>query len=310
MRYQHLKTTRKLQKYLVPILPIFIAGLLIFGKVPMPAFLTNATHTLASPFWALRDSFSEKTDATRTSFKGKGTLVDENRALQQELSQLRREVFMTRTLLADNTRLHALLDRTTTSDSLVSASVIHGERFSPYDTFIIDLGAENGVRDGMLVLTPEGIAVGTISAIQEKTSTVTQFSAPNMIVDAILNATSSFHTVLRGYGSGTMRVSIPRDIEFAVDDTFVLPSFPTYPIGKIVSIEVAPEDAYKILYVRSPVNMYELRYVLLDTTTTWKQPELEEADTVTETDVEAEPETEQEVETDVESELETLPEDS
>lgn len=284
MRYQHLKTTRKFQKYLLPILPIFIAGFLIFGKVPMPAFLTNATHTLATPFWALRDMLGEKTDATKISLKGKGTLVDENRALQQELSQLRREVFLTRTLSTDNERLRALLDRTTTSDNLVSASVIHGERFSPYDTFIIDLGATNGVRPGMLVLTPEGIAVGTISSTQEKTATVTQFSAPDMIVDAMLNATSSFHTVLRGYGSGTMRVSIPRDIEFAVDDTFVLPSFPTYPLGKIVSIEVAPEDAYKILYVRSPVNMYELRFVLIDTTTTWKQPDLEEVEAVTETE--------------------------
>jgi cell shape-determining protein MreC len=289
MRYQHLKTTRKLQKYLVPILPIVIAGVLVFGKVPIPAFLTNATHALASPFWVLRDTLQKTSDATKTSFKGRETLVEENRVLLQELSQLRREVFLTRTLLADNNRLHGLLDRTISSESLVSASVIHGERFSPYDTFIVDLGADDGVRSGMLVVTPEGIAVGTISTTQEKTATVTQFSAPDMVVDAMLNATSSFHTVLRGYGSGTMRVSIPRDIEFAVDDIFVLPSFSTYPIGKIVSIEVAPEDAYKILYIRSPVNMYELRYVLIDTTTVWKQPEMED---VTEPQVEIEPEPE------------------
>jgi rod shape-determining protein MreC len=276
MRYQHLKTTRKYRKYLLPILPIFVAGILIVSKASIPASFTNITHALATPFWTIRDTFGEKTSASKVSLQGKESLLEEVLSLREEVARLRREVVLTQTLRSDNERLRKLLDRTTVSESLVSASVIHGERFSPYDTFIIDLGAQNGVREGMLVLSPEGIAIGSVTSAQNKTATVTQFSAPNMAVDAVHNATTSFHTTLRGYGSGTMSVSIPRDIEFTIDDMFVLPAFPTYPIGNVVSIEVAPEDAYKILYVRSPVNMYELRYVLLDTLTTWEQPDLED----------------------------------
>lgn len=273
MRYQHLKITKKIKKFLVPTLPFFFAMTLVLSKVSFPVFISNVVYTIAYPVWTIRDAFLSNVTVTSDFFSTKETVLKENRTLREELSMLRRKTFLTEVYKNENKRLQKLLDRTHKQEGLISASVIHGESFSPYDTFIIDIGAEAGVRNDMLILSPEGIAIGAITNTLQKTALVTQFSAPTMTVHAVISATSSFQTMLTGYGGGTLRVSIPRDVEIVLEDNVTLPSFETYLIGNIASIEVEPEDAYKTLYIRSPVNMYELRYVLVDTATVWKNTE-------------------------------------
>lgn len=271
MRYQHLKTTRKLRRYIVPVFPVAIALLLVLTKAEVPTFFTNISHTIARPFWSLRDALSATAVATQTSLKSHQALIEENTQLYRELSRLQREAYTAEALSFDNERLRTLLGRESDSEALLFASVIHGESFSPYDTFIIDIGAKQGVRDNMLVLSQEKIAIGSVTSTLENSAIVTRFSAPSMVADVILNATTSLHTNLRGYGGGSMRLSIPRDIALSVGDTLTLPNFATYPIGTVASVEETPEGAYKIVHVQSPVNIYEVRFVILDTAATWKK---------------------------------------
>jgi hypothetical protein len=35
-------------------------------------------------------------------------------------------------------------------------------------------------------------------------------------------------------------------------------------------VEVSPEDAYKTLYIKAPVNIYNLRFVMVDTSSVWE----------------------------------------
>jgi rod shape-determining protein MreC len=272
MRYQHLKTTRKLHKYLAPIIPVCIALLLLVTKAQVPSFLSSTTHAVAVPFWTLKNAITTSSGNVFNSFKSKKNLLLENKALYEETLRLQREAFVLKAYRNENIRLHSILARTNEQSNILTASIIHNDSFSPYDTFIIDLGSNDGIRNDMLVLTPEGIAVGTITNTLKNSSVVTQFSAPKISLDIFLNATTSFHTTLLGQGSGTMLMTVPRDILLSIDDMVLLPNFSTYPVGRVSFIEVAPEDAYKKVYVRSPVNTYELRHVLVNATAVWKIP--------------------------------------
>lgn len=263
MRYQHLKTTKKTLRYIIPVLPLIVASLLIVYRVEMPQSLRNVGLAGASPFWKMRDIFLRSGNSNE-------------KMLKEEINSLRRETVSVRALENDTRELRELLGRSQEEVPMISASVIHSNSYSPYDTFIIDRGAENGVREGMLIVTSEHIAVGYAKAVYNKMTIVSLFSAPDATFDAILVSTSSTHTILTGYGAGTLKTSIPRDIEVDTNTTVILPTFKTYVIGTVASIEVAPEDAYKNIYVHTPVNMYGLRFVLVDTGSIWNMTRTED----------------------------------
>lgn len=298
MRYQHLKTYKKLRAFLIPVVPVLIATILIFTKTEAPLFATNAVHVIAKPLWEARATAVQTAGSFFSFFSDTRTLVDQNKALKEEIIRLSRETFSTRSLAHENERLLTLLGRMETNPERHPASVLHGNTFSPYDTFFIDQGTKEGVRENMLVLTPENIAVGSVTTVLDHTAIVTRFSASGFSNDVLLGATSTVHANLQGIGSGTMVITVPRDIETTIGDIVTLPSFKTYTIGTVVSIEVAPEDAFKLLFITSPVNMYELRYVLIDTTSVWnihtekedQQPE-EEKESDNQEEEEEEPET-------------------
>ena len=276
MRYQHLKVVRKIRPYVLPVVCLLVAFTLAYTEASMPNSVRTLGHTVAAPFWFMRDAVLTTVSAQREGLKSVDELLEENRLLREEVTTLQRNTYTTRALQQDNEELYKLLGRTEESAGTVPAAVIHGARFSPYDTFIIDQGTTNGIREDMLVRTSEGIAIGVVTHALDMTSIVTRFSAPEIELDVVFAATTSTHAILSGYGGGTMRALVPRDVPLAVDDPVQLPSFETNIIGSIVSIEATPEDAFKTVYIQSPINMYELRFVVVDTTTVWKAPSPED----------------------------------
>jgi hypothetical protein len=65
---------------------------------------------------------------------------------------------------------------------------------------------------------------------------------------------------------------VPKDV-LLVNGTMVgLPSIHGSAIGEVVGIESTPEDAFQTVYVRSPINQYDLRYVHIDVMTAWEVP--------------------------------------
>ena len=276
MLYQHLKTVRRVGKYVLLIVPLLVVLFFLLQSTQVSNFFTNTSHTLGKPFWALKDTISSSFSESVGSFQSKEDLLSENMHLRDELSRLQRETFMLESLREDNTKLHELLGHNTDTTGYISASVIHDGMLSAHDVFIIDVGATHGIRDNMLAVTPEGIAIGYISKVLETTAVARRFSSPTTNIDVILQGTTTIHATLTGHGSGTMKLTVPRDVEIERNDTIVLPSFSTHPIGTIASIIVSPEDAYKTAYLRSPVNMHELRFIHIDTTHTWDSKNISE----------------------------------
>ncbi len=275
MLYQHLKTTKKVKKYFLPILPIIIVLFFVMWNIKIPTSLTNTVHTIASPVWKMRDSITKKINTISNLLKTKEGLIEENEKLHKDVTALYRETFTIKELEKENDRLLNLLGRINQHNELLPASVIHGVSFSPYDTFIIDLGSNNNIRKNMLVVTSEKIAVGKIEKVFEKTSIVKLFSSPELKTNIVINSTTTTNEVVLGYGGGTMKMSVPRDTDASINDIVTLQTFSAYVLGNIVSIEISPEDAYKTIFIQSPVNMYKIRYVLIDTSHIWKTPQVD-----------------------------------
>jgi len=193
-------------------------------------------------------------------------------ALTRELASLRRQAYLADVHARENERLRALLGRTEREQGLIPTSVIHTRTASPYGSIAIDAGADIGVREGMLVTTAEGIALGVVTNAHARVAVVTLFSAYGMQTDVVLAGTSTQHAILSGIGAETMLVELPRDVAVHVGDPMLLPAFSAYPVGFVVEVVVDPEDAFQTLYIAAPESAYMVRYALVDTMHSWHAP--------------------------------------
>ena len=269
MLYQHLKIVKRFAKYALLVVPLLVVLFFLFTASTVTTGISNFSHTLAQPIWHTKERITTGIDALIEGQRSRESLYRENEFLKTELAQLQREGFMADAAIADNVALQKMLGHSTEESGYVSAAVIHDMTLSAHDVFIIDSGVTQGIRNNMLILTPEGIAIGYVSEVLHSTAIVRGFSSPETAVDVVIAGTTTTHARLTGYGSGTMTLTVPRDILVQEHDYILLPTFSTHPIGTIASVLVTPEDAYKTAYVRSPINMHELRHVYVDTTHIW-----------------------------------------
>jgi rod shape-determining protein MreC len=264
MHYQRSKTRKQRVLQILTVGPLVLAVLLFLGTVNMPEGATGVARTLASPFWSLSDTLRGYVSGAWGVVDRRAALVAENEALREELWMLERENYVASSLVRDNEALRELVGRIEEQPSLIAVAIQNDANAVLYDSFSIDRGEEDGVREGMITISPEGVALGTVAHTEAHSARVSRFTAPGTVHSAVVQATSSVHIELAGIGAGTLRASVPRDLEIREGDTVVLPQFSSYPIGTVVAIEVTPEDAFQTLFVRSPVNTLELRYGLLD----------------------------------------------
>ena len=267
--------------YLFAVAGSIVAGLVVFD-VPFPRSGTELALRMARPLWEARDAVSSRFISQEQSTASADELRAERNALLDERTQLQRENYVARALIEENRMLKSLLGRIDGDAGLIPASVILAPEYSPYDTFIIDAGADMGVREQMLILTPEGVVLGYVRDVHNRTAVGTLFSAYDVRTDVVLAGTSTLHVTLEGKG-GSMEIRVPRDLAVMPDTPVIVPGFSGARIGTVGHIQLSPEDAFQTIYVDSLDNIHRVRHVLIDTTEVWTPP-LEARDTNVEPD--------------------------
>lgn len=136
--------------------------------------------------------------------------------------------------------------------SYIPASVLKNTLNHNHNFIIIDKGAEDGIRDGMGVITPSGV-VGYIHSVGEHHS----------LVSSILNKNSSYSAYLKNSGVfGTMKwegrrsneailADIPIHTNFSIGDTVTTSGYSAlYPrgidVGKVSSFKVSDGTSFNI----------------------------------------------------------------
>jgi len=272
MHSLHSKPAKGVLRTLLPLVPLSVvvaASILLDG---VPRTLTSASHVLAAPLWHVRDTVTLGIYAIEGDSLDLQALRAERDALQQERVRLKRLELRAHALEADNDSLRALIGRSEAEGGLLPAAVLAHSATHRYDHFIIDAGLDRGVRTGMLIRTGAGAALGFVSAVYDGTSLVTRFSAPDQETQAVVHGTSTLHTKLTGRGSGTMLVSIPRDVAIEIGEPVLAPGFGTIALGYVAGIDSKPEDPLQTVYVESAGNPASERFVLVDTMHVWRAP--------------------------------------
>ena len=223
---------------------LVVAAVLLAGAVALlrePA--SSLLWRVLAPAARVRDSLSNSENARLRAALASTTAALADRALlYEEVADLR-----------------ARLGRPDAPHARVLAAVLERPPWTPYDTLVIDAGADHGLAAGSLVSAGGQGLVGRVSEVYDTAARVELFSAPGASYQALLNGTMP--VAVEGQGGGSLRAEVPAGTPVKVGDSVAFPGL----LGGIVSVVSATEakegESFIVVYMRLPASPQHLRFV-------------------------------------------------
>lgn len=245
------------------VLVLAVSGLL--GRIIGQAFdpLINVQKWVSIRVQAAVDYFTVPRDVN--------SLLEQNAALQNEVSRLQTEILELRQQLVETDILYALLDfaRDNPANQYIAASVI-GTDPSPFLQYIIiDKGSDHNIYKGMPVVTEQGL-VGSVDAVTATAARVQLITDQGSVVNVKLQQ-SSAEAQMRGSVTGDISLEmIGQGIEIVEGDLIFTSGLGgSYPpellIGQVLTIESGENALFQTATIQPSVDFSRLQAVLVIT---------------------------------------------
>lgn len=257
MKVNYLPKNKSKNKYLHKIailVAVFIIGAVIFS------FLDRVIISAFSPVWKTENVVVRNIQGGLAFLKSHQTLSEENVALKQKISSLELELFSLSNREIENADLAVLISRKT--PNTVVATVLTYPPQTPYDIIIIDVGSNDFVEPGSDVILPEGPYLGTVLEVFPKKSRVKLLSSSGEETIAILER-NMIPVTLTGAGGGNFKLEIPHDVDIERGDRILSADLASRVVATVGEIRVGPTDSFKEVLAKSPVNIFNLRFVFV-----------------------------------------------
>jgi hypothetical protein len=200
-------------------------------------------------------------DEIQEKLQSKASLIARINELENQLNGVGALVDEGTILKRENEMLKAELGRETASPGILARVLTTPDR-NFYGTMIIDVGEREGIQVGQIAYAFGSIALGTVSDVQEKQSTVELFSAPNRETAGTAEG-SATAVLLLGRGAGEFEVRMPRDVRFEIGEFVTLQTIHVAVLAKIERIATDPRDPFQRLLAKAPVNLQALKFVIV-----------------------------------------------
>ena len=165
----------------------------------------------------------------------------EKETLQSAVDSLRSRLFDSREIYLENTRLKSLLGFKQKSGlRLVPARIIARSPDSWSSSATIDKGKYNGIRRGMVLISPRGL-LGRVVECSDNTSKILLINDPSLGVSSIVQRSRQEGLVNGTLGSTLIMRYLPKDADIVNGDLIVTSGLSqTYPkgllVGRVVNI--------------------------------------------------------------------------
>ncbi|MHB8652093.1 MAG: rod shape-determining protein MreC [Minisyncoccota bacterium] len=238
-------------------------GTLVIGAVlifftPIRSHVEGAVIAGAQPMFRFVHMVDSMAVRLRGNFAAKQSLVDENTNLKAQVVQMQADLLDRSVLARENDQLRLLMGRESPPKGVL-AEVLVSAGYAPYDTLILDVGADKHIQVGDRVVVDDASIIGTITSVYPTSAKATLFSSPGVQVDGILAGSDIFVTA-RGQGGGMFDIMLPRDTPLSVGDVVLVPATSRI-LGVVGSITMGTTDPFKKVLLRSPINPGTVRFV-------------------------------------------------
>ncbi len=231
-----------------------------------PQFLTSTALLAAKPLWSVRDVTTGSFSGFFNFFSFKSTLRKENKTLREELFALRVRESEFNQMQVEYQDLKALLGDTASSSvhSSTLARVLSKPPFTPYDSFVVDKGSDEGVSVGNLVYANNALVIGRISGVTSHISFVTLFSSGGEEQEFGISRTG-VSVLVTGKGGGNFEMYVPKDFDIVIGDQLTELSSGVSVVASVYVVDESSQNSFKKVYARVPEPIFQSKWVSIDT---------------------------------------------
>src|SRR3989344_369735 len=264
--------------FYLALLILIVAGLFFNFRSPIKGFFSEVLQAVSRPLWRSGHKAGESFSSLLAWFKSTRSLFDDNKALTEELRELEARLADRNIIWEENLKLKEILNRHPAEENFILGVILAKPNRSLYDTFIIDVGAQDAVLPGQRVFAYGDILIGELAEVYDKTSKVKLFSTPGEKTEVVLSIPptpgvgASFTPGVGGAvtmtaigrGGGNFEISVPRDLPIEIDQELGIAGIRPYALGKVKEIISDERDPIKKILIRGMVNLFELKFVQVE----------------------------------------------
>ncbi|KKP86002.1 MAG: hypothetical protein UR88_C0001G0004 [Candidatus Nomurabacteria bacterium GW2011_GWA1_35_8] len=247
----------KFIKYLILITFLFI---FIYFRFSIFNGLSYVSSIIFRPVFILGNNIGEKLSTAGSYFYSKNSLSLENKDLKSKLNEQEARMANYNSILDENFKIKEILGRKNEKANMVLAGILSKPNQSPYDTLIIDVGANSGVIIGHKVFALGNIPIGYIAETYSNSSKVILYSNPGEKTEIVIVGRDTFVQIV-GRGGGNFEIVLPRDFVLEKGTEAILPGIMSYTVGIVQTTISDPRDSFQKVLLMSPVNIQELKFV-------------------------------------------------
>ncbi len=256
MTLHHDKLQLRRKNIVLAVLVLVSAFVLLYG--PVRGAISQTIHTGAPAVWRFGGAFGDTLNSFLGGFQSKRSLVLENNTLKEEVNRMQANMLDRNILKERVIRLEEAFGRMG-EDNRVVADVLAGPGWSPYDTLIIDAGAENGIMVGDRVVYAGAGVIGEIAELYDTASKVKLYSSHGEEYEVFVGQ-QSIPSVAKGRGMGNFEVKVPHGSLVIVGDEVLMPNGNLI-LGIVGSVEEDRILPFIRVLFRTTFNIAEVRSV-------------------------------------------------
>src|SRR3990172_3884066 len=221
LRDKRMASSRRKKGFNIGIVLVLIIFIIVFFRQPIFNFFSSLFTSLGRPIWTSSNTLENTASSYSYIIQSKKSLLAENQILRDQLMADIGEVADREVLADENAQLKEILGRTG-GKNLTLGVILAKPNKSPYDTLIIDIGADAGLPKGIKVFAYGNILIGQIAEVNSNTSLVKLFSTPGEKVDVTLDDKNVYVQAV-GRGGQNFEITVPREMNIEKGAEAVLP---------------------------------------------------------------------------------------
>ena len=234
------------------------------GALTVVSPLERGLRAAASPAADFFDNVADRQD-----------MEDENRLLRQQIEELTAEIASLKEdeFMAADVAALAEVEESRPDDEFLVARVIARDPSNLKERLAIDRGSDDGVSEGMVVLSEGGSLVGVTSKVLDDFAWVTLITDSNSNINAMVLESRAQGVVSGSLQDGLSMNLIPQDAEVEPGNTVATSGLGgTFPqallIGQVASVRGEPQDVFQKAEVEPAASLSRLENVLVLTSFT------------------------------------------
>lgn len=212
------------------------------------------------PIWEVEKSITSVFYNMNYLFRTKSSITTENHNLIQELADTKLTMIDYQILKNENDKLKEMLGRLPVKNNFILGNILTKPNHSPYDTIIIDIGDNVGIKEGDLIYANGNIPIGNVSKVYSNTSLITLYTSPEQKTEGFVEG-SNASVLLIGRGGGNFEMIIPIELQVEKGVTIYLPGSTSEVLAFVDEIISTPTDPFKKVILSSPVNIQNLKWI-------------------------------------------------